>query len=257
VTTNATATSISAYKDSTSPNFAIVAINPTTNPINQTFTLTNFPAASMVTPWMTTSDLSLAGQTAVAVTNWTFSYALPAMSIVTFAGQATNHPPVLAAVSGKIINAGATLVLTNSATDPESPPQTLTFSFLSAPTNAGLNSSSGVFTWRPLVSQANMTNPVSVKVTDNGTPGMSATNNFNVTVNPLTQPAFNSITVSNRQTILVANGMSGPDYTLLASTDLVTWRALFTTNSPGMPVTLVDTNAVTNGMGFYRIELGP
>jgi hypothetical protein len=51
--------------------------------------------------------------------------------------------------------------------------------------------------------------------------------------------------------------MSGPDYTLLASTDLVTWRALFTTNSPGMPVTLVDTNAVTNGMGFYRIELGP
>ena len=29
------------------------------------------------------------------------------------------------------------------------------------------------------------------------------------------------------------------------------------TNSPALPVTLVDTNAVTNGMGFYRIQIGP
>jgi hypothetical protein len=257
VTNNTGGAQISAYKDSLSPGFAIVAINPTTNSINQTFTLTNFSAASVVTPWMTTSNLSLASQTAVAVTNLSFSYALPAMSIVTFAGQATNHPPVLAPVPGKIINAGATLVLTNVATDPELPPQTLTFSLLSAPTNAALNSSSGIFTWRPLVSQASTTNPVSVKVADNGAPGMSATNNFNVTVNPLNQPALNSITVSNGQITLVADGTLGPDYALLTSTDLVNWRVLFTTNSPALPVTLADTNAVTNGMGFYRIEIGP
>jgi hypothetical protein len=248
---------ISAYKDSLSSGFAIVAINPTTNSINQTFTLANFSAASVVTPWMTTSNLSLASQTAVAVTDLSFSYALPAMSIVTFVGQATNHPPALSPVSGKTINAGATLVLTNVAADPESPPQTLTFSLLSAPANAALNSSNGIFTWRPLVSQAGTTNLVSVAVADNGTPGMSATNNFNVTVNPLNQPALNSITVSNGQITLVADGTLGPDYTLLTSTDLVNWRVLFTTSSPALPVTLVDTNAVTNGMGFYRIGIGP
>jgi hypothetical protein len=36
---------------------------------------------------MTTANLSLAPQTPVAVTNSSFSYTLPALSIVTFAGQ--------------------------------------------------------------------------------------------------------------------------------------------------------------------------
>jgi len=29
------------------------------------------------------------------------------------------------------------------------------------------------------------------------------------------------------------------------------------TNTPALPVSLVDTNAVTNGMRFYRIGIGP
>ena len=92
---NATSTQpsalISAYKDSTSPAFAIVVVNTNVaTDVIQTFNLNNFTAAS-VTPWITSSTLSLAQQTAVNVTNSSFTYTVPAMSVVTFAGQAT--PP--------------------------------------------------------------------------------------------------------------------------------------------------------------------
>ncbi|HTV40441.1 MAG TPA: hypothetical protein VMF08_07700 [Candidatus Sulfotelmatobacter sp.] len=76
---------ISAYRDSNSPSFAIVAVN--TNSVdltNEIFALGNFPSANFVTPWVTSATLSLAPQPPVAVTNATFVYTLPAMSIVTF-----------------------------------------------------------------------------------------------------------------------------------------------------------------------------
>ena len=47
-------------------------------------------------------------------------------------------------------------------------------------------------------------------ITDSGTPGLSATNSFTVTVNPLAQPTVSSINV--------AGGPQGPDYTVLTST---------------------------------------
>jgi hypothetical protein len=71
---------------------------------------------------------------------------------------------------------------------PSAPPQTLTCSLLAAPTNAALNSASGIFVWRPLVSQTNTTNWISVKVADNDQPVLSATNLFAVKVNPLAAP---------------------------------------------------------------------
>jgi glucuronoarabinoxylan endo-1,4-beta-xylanase len=78
---------ITAYKDSNSLRFAIVAVNTNANTsIFQTFQLTNFTASS-VTPWITSSNLSLAIQSPVAVTNASFAYTLPPWSVVTFAGQ--------------------------------------------------------------------------------------------------------------------------------------------------------------------------
>jgi hypothetical protein len=78
---------ISAYKDSASPGFAIVAINPTAAAISQTFYLSNFTASS-VTPWLTTATLSLARQVPLAVADSSFTYEMPAMSLMTFVGQA-------------------------------------------------------------------------------------------------------------------------------------------------------------------------
>ena len=253
---------ISAYNDTNSGNFAIVAVNTNSTSINQTFNLTNFSATS-VTAWMTTSNLSLASQTPVTVSGSSFTYTLPALSVVTFVGQGItnppNTPPTLAPIANQTINAGVTLVITNAATDTNPPPQTLTFSLLSAPTNATLtplNNTNAVFTWRPLVSQANTTNPITVQVVDSAS--LSATNNFNVIVNPLAQPTVSSINVVGGQVSLVATGALGPDYTLWASTNLTSWQVLFTSNSPvTTPVTLVDTNFNANPVRFYRIQLGP
>jgi hypothetical protein len=254
-------TSISAYKDTNSGSFAIVAINSSFTTVTQIFNLANFPAVGSVTPWITSSNLSLANQSAVSVANASFTYALPALSVVTFVGQQqTNTPPTLAPVANQTINAGVTLMITNAATDTDQPPQTLTFSLLNAPNNATLtplNNTNAVFTWRPLVSQANTTNTITLKVADNGTPNLSATNSFTVKVNPLAQPAVSSISVSGGQVSLVATGAVGPDYTLWASTNLTSWQVLFTSNSPVTPVTLVDTNFNAYPVRFYRIQLGP
>jgi O-glycosyl hydrolase len=84
---------ISAYQDTNSVSFAIVAINTNTTDINQTFTLQNF-AATTLTPWITSSSLSLSNQAGFSVSGSSFSYTLPAMSVVTLVGQAS---PVLGA----------------------------------------------------------------------------------------------------------------------------------------------------------------
>jgi glucuronoarabinoxylan endo-1,4-beta-xylanase len=253
---------ISAYKDLASPAFAIMAINTnSSSSIVQTIGLTNFNA-STVTPWITSASSSLGVQPAVTLSNASFTYTLPAQSVVTFVGHAgvSNSPPALAPISDQTINAGVTLVVTNVATDPDVPPQALTFSLLSAPANATLttpNATNAVFTWRPLVSQANTTNMITVQVTDNGSPNLSATNSFTITVNALAQSSLSSITASGGQLNLAITGPVGPDYTLWTTTNLATgWQVLFMTNSPVTPFTLVDTN-FNDAARFYRIQLGP
>ena len=93
VTNNTGTAQISAYKDSVSSRFAVVAINTNATDLQQTFFLTNVTAISSVVPWVTSSNLSLAPQPVVALTNSGFTYTLPALSITTFAGQVA--PPML------------------------------------------------------------------------------------------------------------------------------------------------------------------
>jgi glucuronoarabinoxylan endo-1,4-beta-xylanase len=254
--TSATSTLVSAYKDSASTAFAIVVVNTNTaTDVIETFNLTNFTAAS-VTPWVTSGALSLAPQSTVSVTNYSFTYRVPAMSIVTFAGQG-NTPPVFEATPNQTANAGVTLLATNTATDTDLPAQTLTYSASSPlPLNAQINSATGVFMWRPLVSQANTTNTIQIQATDNGSPNLSATNSFVVVVNAITNPAISSVNVTQGQISMAVNGPFGPDYTLLTSTDLVNWQALLTSNSPATPFTFVATNGASQTK-FYKVEIGP
>ena len=255
-TSSAGSTWVSSYRNLTNRHFAVVAINAATNAVTQTFYLTNAAAESVV-PWITSASLSLASQAAIAVTNGAFSYLLPRESVVTFVGQAapSNSPPALAFIPDRAVNAGADLVITNTATDPDVA-QTLTFSLLSAPTNATLNATNGILAWRPLISQANTTNLITVKVADNGTPGLSATNRYSIVVNPLAQARLSPVNLTGGVVTLRVEGTAGPDYTLLTSTNLTDWQLLFTTNPAAMPAILVDTNCA-NAVRFYRLQLGP
>jgi len=170
--------------------------------------------------------------------------------------QITNHPPVLAAVSNQAVNVGVNLLITNTATDPDT--NSLTFSLASGgPTNATLGAVSGIFNWRPLVTQANTTNLFTVVVTDNGTPNLSATQSFNVAVNPLARPGIASFSRSGGLFGLSVNGQAGPDYAVQISSNLTGWNTLFITNSPPMPFSWTNTDTNTYPMQFYRIKTGP
>jgi hypothetical protein len=163
---------------------------------------------------------------------------------------------VLAAISNRTVNVGQTVAFTASATDTDQPPQTLTFALLAGATNATLNTNSGSFSFRPLVTQANSTNHFTLKVSDNGTPSMSATQSFSVVVNPLSAPGISSISFAFGQFSFNVTGQSGPDYAIETSTNLTQWSNVFTTNSPALPFNWTAT--ATNGpQRFYRIKLGP
>jgi glucuronoarabinoxylan endo-1,4-beta-xylanase len=249
---------VTAYKDMNSLNYAIVAINSAGTNIVQSFTFTNFPGSSVVTPWITSSNLSLEPLSSVAVTNGVLTYTLPAMSIVTFAGTATNVAPTLTPIPNQTVNAGVTVLATNTANDVYAPPQTLTFNLLNAPASATLSPSTGVFNWRPPVSSANTTNVVSVEVVNNGTPALSATNTFKIVVNPLAPATISPLAASGQDINLLVNGTQGPDYTLQTTTNLLgTWQSVLTTNSPSLPWSFTYTNSGSYPELFFRVEFGP
>jgi len=168
----------------------------------------------------------------------------------------SNTPPTLAPIANQTVNVGQTVAFTASATDTDSPPQTLTFALLAGPTNATLNTNSGAFSFRPLVTQANSTNGFTLKVSDSGMPSMSATQSFSVVVNPLSAPGISKISFASGQFGFNVSGQSGPDYAVETSTNLTQWSTVFITNSPALPFVWTDTNSAVPRQ-FYRIKLGP
>jgi pectin methylesterase-like acyl-CoA thioesterase len=214
--------------------------NPLINQTGATFTITNAYAGDAATYAVVVSNA--AG--VVISSNATLAVA--------------NTAPTLAPIADQVINAGQTLIITNIATDPDVPAQTLTFGLLTAPANAAIDTNTGIFTWRPFVSDAGTINPVTVQVSDNGTPVLSASQSFNVTVNPLVLPGLGPVSYSGGQfSLTVGSGTAGPDYLVQFSTDLTNWVPIYTNDSAAPPFTFIDTNASASATGFYRVLIGP
>jgi len=169
----------------------------------------------------------------------------------------TNQPPVLAVVPDQTILAGRTLLVTNLASDPNVPPLPLTFSLSNPPAGASINTSSGVFSWRPAIAQSPSTQTVSVVVSDNALPPLTATQSFNVTVNRPASPALSAASITNGQLGFWINGDTGPDYTIQVSTNLTSWSPVITSSSPSLPCFWAATNSLSYPSLFYRVLLGP
>lgn len=174
-----------------------------------------------------------------------------------------NDAPVFAAANNPSINPGFNLTLPNLATDVEN--DVLTYQILSGlPTNATFNSANGSVTWRPTIAQAGQSFPIVIRVTDNGTNTLATTNTNTVTVFPVQTPVVTTMwsnlvtgTNTNPQLRLSIQGQTGPDYLLVASTDLTNWTAI-STNTPGtFPFIWTDTNAGQFPRRFYQVRLGP
>jgi alpha-glucuronidase len=168
-----------------------------------------------------------------------------------------NTPPALPSIDGGTVNVGQTVAFTANGTDSDLPAQTLSYALLAGPANATLNASSGAFSFRPLVSQANTTIPFTLQVSDNGTPPLSATRNFSVTVNPLAMPILGNLEFSGGQFSLQINGQTGPDYRIETSTNLADWTPVHTANSPAMPFTWTQADTGAESKRFYRVKVGP
>jgi hypothetical protein len=170
-----------------------------------------------------------------------------------------NQPPQLSPIFNTSLLAGRTLNLTNTATDPDVPPQTLTFQLLSAPAGMTLNPSTGWLTWRPLIAQAGTTNTVIVRVADSGTPSLTDTQTFSVFVLTPALPVLTSPSFNNGSFSLRVFGDEGPDYVIerTHAASPANWLPLATNLSPTLPFDWSDpasSNALPN---FYRVRLAP
>jgi len=173
----------------------------------------------------------------------------------------SNAAPVLATIPNCTLIAGQVLIFTNSASDPDSPPQTLTFNLLSGPGGATVNLTNGVFSWRPSIAQSPTTNMIWVTVADSGTPSLNDTQSFMVTVLQPMNPTLGATrpAISNGMFNLRVNGNSGPDYILYGASSLtppVNWQPLKTNLSATPPFTFSDP-ATNVAAKFYRVQLAP
>ena len=98
-----------------------------------------------------------------------------------FPGKAAT--PVIQPIADHTVAEQTTLNIPAAASDADVPEQQLTFSLIAGTqTGAVINSSTGEFSWTPTEAQGPSTNLFSVAITDNGTPSLSATQNFTVVV---------------------------------------------------------------------------
>ncbi len=163
-----------------------------------------------------------------------------------------NNAPVLAAIADRLIHAGTTLIVSNSASDPD-PMQTLTFSLgATTPTGATIDPATGLFTWATPPNAVNTTNCATIRVTDNGSPALSDAKSFTIAL--LAPPAVQSIVLTNRIVNITWSAIAGRSYQLQSAAPITnaTWTAVG-------PAVLATTNvatvadSATNTSRFYRI----
>ena len=166
--------------------------------------------------------------------------------------------PILTPLSNATITAGQTLLVTNTAFDANVSGQTLTWGLTAQPTEATINITNGLISWRPTISQSPSTNLFTVVVTDSDMPPTSATQSFSVIVLRPATPVFSSPTFTSGTFQAAISGSLGPDYFIYASTNLTAdWQLLLRTNPAALPFEFTDSYSNGFQQRYYRVLLGP
>lgn len=107
---------------------------------------------------------------------------LSASAAITINVDDVNEAPILDAIGDRSATVDEELAFTASATDPDSPPASLTFSLgTGAPVGANITSS-GDFTFTPSSAQDGMTFPVTIIVTEGNDGALTASETISITV---------------------------------------------------------------------------
>jgi N-acetyl-anhydromuramyl-L-alanine amidase AmpD len=130
--------------------------------------------------------------------------------------EETNAAPALAFIANKSVTEETLLTFTAAATDSDSPANGLTFTLdAGAPVGASIDPNTGVFTWMPTELQGPGAHPVTVRVTDDGSPPLSNARNLTITVTesnraPVLAAIGNQI-VTPGNTLTITNSATDPD----------------------------------------------
>jgi hypothetical protein len=229
--------------------------SPTTNYWIDTssgvLTWTNTGIKNGVLTW--TSNSVAPGTNTISVT--VSNHSVPALSATNSFKLIFLPPPAptLTVPTNQSIYVGQTLTVTNFATNTYLPGSKFTYSLPSSSTNYWISTNSGVLTWTNTAARPG-TNTISVKVTDNSVPPLSATNNFKVRVTPVPP----DLTAAH----LLAGGhsfqfslltLSNTTWRIDASSNLLNWQPVFT-NQAGTDGTLQFTDLLATNFPqrFYR-----
>jgi hypothetical protein len=165
-----------------------------------------------------------------------------------------NVAPTLAVVADQSLNLGGQLRLTLSASDADLPVQELTFS-LDGTVPVGLSLVGAELTWTPSEAQCPSTNTINLKVTDNGTPALSATNSFKVVVQKSDFKILELSVTDGQQPTLKWATVQGGLYRVEARASLGqgTWELREELEAIGATLSWSDAIRATGGECYYRV----
>lgn len=175
----------------------------------------------------------------------------------------TNSPPYLRypelqPVAGQETFVGKEVVFTNIALSPYSPPDRFQFRLVSGPEDAFVDPLTGVFRWRPSLIHAGRTFSVRISVSDRDPPLISSTQEVSVSVvRPAGVIVVDAPSLVDGSFQFYVAGDLGLRYNIWASSNLVDWTLVCTTNLTDMPF-LFREPADTSAPGrFYRTTTEP
>jgi hypothetical protein len=216
--TNSTTALVSAFKEPSSSNFVIVAANNSMYPVNQTFTLTNFPIVGPLRQWVTSASESLANRGGlVSVTNGTFTAILPPWTITTYLYQQpmTNLPSIAQQPTSQLLLPGDTATFSVQASGGT---VALYYQWFFNGTNSIVGATNASF----LLAGANITNAGNYSVVVTNFAGSVTSSVASLTFNTIVWSAANTVSgatdIATNGSLLYAYNNSGSAATVNAVT---------------------------------------
>jgi len=228
--TNAPSSAVAALPATTTPGFAVnwSGVDDTNGSGIAFFNIYVSDNGGSFTPWL--SNVTYTGGLYNGAPGHTYAFYSRA---VDFAGNiepapaspdaqvslisATNTPPVFTPVLDQTVPEGATFTFTPVVTDADVPAQSVSFSLLpGSPASAFFSAANGRITWQTGESDGGSVATFSVVATDNGSPSLSATQTFTVTVSEVNSaPAITTspaqVSVNEGSTLSVPFSATDPD----------------------------------------------
>jgi len=218
--------------------FTLAAQDPDTPPHQIFFVLEpGAPAGANLDPALgefTWTPTEAQGPSTNVISFRVFDDGVPSQSILTnFTVIVTevNEPPMLAAIADRTVTLGETVAFNVIASDNDVPAQRLAFSLdANAPAGASIHPDTGAFAWTPTSAQAGVTHRITARVTDNGTPSLSLSQSFSVTVQSAAKPPPKPVSDLRFDPIggfrFRVTAPEGKQARLQVSADLVKWTDL-------------------------------